>query len=265
MVAPRAARHFAAQRSIEAARAVTSHAVNTNHIARIASLVGEPARAAMLLELMDGRALTAHELAKAAHVSAPTASRHLALLVEAGLLHAEPRGRHRYHRLASIDVAKLLESIMQLAGETPARHAVVVGPRDAGLRQARMCYDHIAGRLGLAIADGLLAEGAIAFDGDSGHVTDRAATVLQRWGLPLDMQTPPPGRGRPYCRPCLDWSERRAHVAGKLGALICTHCLAQGWLIRKPDSRALTISGAGAARFRDLLGLEAWRRVTGPG
>lgn len=234
--------------------------MNTHHIARIASLVGEPARAAMLLELMDGRALTAHELARAAHVAAPTASRHLAQLVEAGLMHMEPRGRHRYHRLASAEVARLLESLMQLAGEVPARCTVVVGPRDAGLRQARMCYDHIAGRLGLAIADGLLAEQAIAFDGDSGHVTDRAGAVLQRWGLPLDPL--PPGRGRPYCRPCLDWSERRSHVAGTLGALICTHCLSQGWLIRKPDSRALTISGAGAARLRDLLGLQAWGRVT---
>lgn len=236
--------------------------MNTNHIARIASLVGEPARAAMLLELMDGRALTAHELAKAAHIAAPTASRHLAQLVEAGLLHMEPRGRHRYHRLASTEVARLLESIMQLAGETPARRTVVVGPRDASLRQARMCYDHIAGRLGLAIADGLLAEQAIAFDGESGHVTDRAGAVLQRWGLPLALQAQPPGRGRPYCRPCLDWSERRAHVAGKLGALICAHCLNQGWLTRKPDSRALTISGAGAAKFRDLLGLEAWGHIT---
>lgn len=234
--------------------------MNTNHIARIASLVGEPARAAMLLELMDGRSLTAHELAKAAHVAAPTASRHLAQLVEAGLLRMEPRGRHRYHRLASAEVARLLESLMQLAGEVPARRTVVVGPRDASLRQARMCYDHIAGRLGLAIADGLLAEQAIAFDGDNGHVTDRAGAVLQRWGLPLDPL--PPGRGRPYCRPCLDWSERRSHVAGTLGALICTHCLSQGWLIRKPDSRALTISGAGAARLRDLLGLQAWGRVT---
>lgn len=262
------AKHFAVQRSIEAIWCRNlCPAMNTNHIARIASLVGEPARAAMLLELMDGRSLTAHELAKAARVSAPTASRHLAQLVEAGLMHVEQRGRHRHHRLASGEVAKLLESIMQLAGEPLARRSVVVGPRDASLRMARMCYDHIAGQLGLAIADRLLAERAIAFDGDSGHVTDSAGPVLQRWGLALDPQAQAqgqaPGRGRPYCRPCLDWSERRSHVAGRLGAMICAHCLAQGWLIRKPDSRALTISGAGAARFRDLLGLEAWGRVTG--
>lgn len=238
--------------------------MNTNHIARIAALVGEPARAAMLIELMDGRALTAHELARAAHVAAPTASRHLAQLVEAGLLHVEPRGRHRYHRLASAEVARLLESIMQLAGQAPARPRVLVGPRDADLRQARLCYDHIAGRLGLAIADGLLAERAIAFDGDSGHVTDRAGAVLQRWGLALDAQAQAPGSRRPYCRPCLDWSERQSHVAGRLGAMLCAHCLAQGWLLRKPDSRALTISGAGAARLRDLLGLQAWQRVAAP-
>ncbi|HVR51549.1 MAG TPA: winged helix-turn-helix domain-containing protein [Pseudorhodoferax sp.] len=238
--------------------------MNTNHIARIAALVGEPARAAMLIELMDGRALTAHELARAAHVAAPTASRHLAQLVEAGLLQVEPRGRHRYHRLASAEVARLLESIMQLAGQAPARPRVRVGPRDADLRQARLCYDHLAGRLGLAIAEGLLAERAIAFDGDSGHVTDRAGAVLQRWGLALDAQAQAPGSRRPYCRPCLDWSERQSHVAGRLGAMLCAHCLAQGWLLRKPDSRALTISGAGAARLRDLLGLQAWQRVAAP-
>jgi DNA-binding transcriptional ArsR family regulator len=236
--------------------------MNTNQIARIASLLGEPARAAMLLQLMDGRWLTATELAGAASVSPQTASRHLAQLVAGGLLHVEQRGRHRYHRLASGEVAKVLESLMQIAGEVPLQRPVVPGPREPAMRMARMCYDHIAGRLGLAIAEGLQADQAIEFDGEAGLVTERAGPVLARWGLSLAPEQPPTRRARPYCRPCLDWSERKPHLAGRLGAMICAHCLDQGWLGRKAGNRALTISARGAARLRDLLGLEAWQRVT---
>ncbi|MCT9809984.1 ArsR family transcriptional regulator [Acidovorax sp. Be4] len=236
--------------------------MNTNHIARIASLVGEPTRAAMLLQLMDGRMLTATELARAGNVSPQTGSRHLAQMVESGLMCVEQRGRHRYHRLASGEVAKVLEGIMQIAGQRPAPRMVVTGPRDETMRMARICYDHIAGRLGLAIAESLLADRAIVFDGEAGLVTDRAAEVLGRWGLPLEAAQQQPTRGRPCCRPCLDWSERKAHLAGRLGAMICTHCLDQGWLTRKTGSRALAISAVGATTFRNLLGLEVWHRVT---
>lgn len=236
--------------------------MNTNHIARIASLVGEPARAAMLLQLMDGRLLTATELAKAGHVSPPTASRHLAQMVEAGLMCVEQRGRHRFHRLASGDVAKMLEGMMQIAGELPVQRRVAVGPRDDTMRRARLCYDHVAGRLGLAIAESLLVERAIEFDGEGGQVTDRLGNVLQRWGLALDAAPPSARSSRPYCRPCLDWSERKMHLAGRLGAMLCAHCLDKGWLTRAAGSRALTISPEGAKVFRDRLGLDAWRRVT---
>ena len=238
--------------------------MNTNHIARIASLVGEPARAAMLLQLMDGRLLTATELAKAGHVSPQTASRHLAQMVEAGLMCVEQRGRHRYHRLASREVAKMLEGMMQIAGEAPVQRRVIVGPRDDTVRMARLCYDHVAGRLGLAMAESLLAERAIEFDGEGegGHVTDRLGDALQRWGIALDTAPPLARSARPYCRPCLDWSERKMHLAGRLGAMLCAHCLDRGWLTRTAGSRALTISPEGAATFRDRLGLDAWRRVT---
>lgn len=236
--------------------------MNTNHIARIASLVGEPARAAMLLQLMDGRLLTATELARAGHVSPQTASRHLAQMVEAGIMGVEQRGRHRYHRLASGEVAKMLEGMMQIAGQVPVPRRVLVGPRDDTVRMARLCYDHVAGRLGLAMAESLLAERAVEFDGEGGHVTDRLGDVLQRWGLVLDATHPPARSSRPYCRPCLDWSERKMHLAGRLGAMLCAHCLDKGWLTRTTGSRALTISPEGAATFRDRLGLDAWRRVT---
>jgi DNA-binding transcriptional ArsR family regulator len=241
--------------------------MNTNQIAYIAGLVGEPARTAMLMALMDGRALTARELADAGHITAQTASRHLALLVEAGLLRLERQGRHRYHRLASADVARVLEGLMQLAVQQPAPQAaarrVVVGPRDAALRTARTCYDHIAGRLGIAITEHLLDEGAMAFDGDAGgHVTAQAAPVLQRLGIDTAAHVAGGGK-RPHCRPCLDWSERRMHVAGRLGAMICSHCLAEGWLLRRADSRALEITPGGAVALRNWLGHARWNAVAG--
>lgn len=240
--------------------------MNTNQIAHIAGLVGEPARTAMLVALMDGRALTARELADAGHITAQTASRHLALLVEAGLLRLERQGRHRYHRLASADVARVLEGLMQLAVQQPAPAAprpVVVGPRDAALRTARTCYDHIAGRLGVAITEHLLDEGAMAFDGDAGgHVTAQAAPVLQRLGLDGEASQGVAGSGkRPHCRPCLDWSERRMHVAGRLGAMICSHCRDQGWLLRRSDTRALEITPGGAVALRNWLGHARWGQV----
>jgi DNA-binding transcriptional ArsR family regulator len=238
--------------------------MNTNQITHIAGLVGEPARTAMLMALMDGRALTARELADAGHITAQTASRHLALLVEAGLLRLERQGRHRYHRLASADVARVLEGLMQLAVQqpAPAPRPVVVGPRDAALRTARTCYDHIAGRLGVAITEHLLEEGAMAFDGDAGgHVTEHAAPVLQRLGI--DAAAHPTGGGkRPHCRPCLDWSERRMHVAGRLGAMICSHCLQEGWLLRRTDGRALEITPGGAVALRNWLGHALWSQVS---
>lgn len=235
--------------------------MNTNQIARIAGLVGERARAAMLLELMDNRSLTAQELAKAGNVTAQTACKHLAQLVDGGLLTVEQRGRHRFHRLATADVAKLLESIMQLATKESAfaRRPVVTGPRDESMRMARTCYDHIAGRLGVAIAAHLIEEGAIEFEAESGRVTALAPTVLARWGISLDQTLQPTMRSaRTHCRPCLDWSERRLHLAGRLGTQLCQHCLDKGWLFRRGGTRALTVSPKGAVSFQGLLGRSAW-------
>ncbi len=253
--------------------------MNTNRIAHVAALVGEPARTAMLMALMDGRALTARELADAAHITPATASRHLGLLVEAALLHVARQGRHRYHRLASPEVARVLEGLMQLARPlepSAGPHRVAVGPRNAALRTARTCYDHLAGRLGVAITSHLLDEGAVVFDDDAavGHVTDRAVGVLQRLGIATDAMSAPKahagagavvsGAGRrPHCRPCLDWSERRMHLAGRLGALICNHCLDSGWLLRGEGTRALSITPRGAMALRDGLGHARWRDVVG--
>jgi len=232
--------------------------MNTNQIARIAGLVGEPARTGMLLALMDGRALTAHELATAGRVSAATASRHLGLMVEAGLLRVERQGRHRYHRLASADVARVLEGLMQLAAQSaPAAPSIVTGPRDAAMRLARTCYDHLAGGLAVAIAQRLVEDGAVRIEDDTAQVTPRAVPVLQRLGLEAKALAAPDGR-RPACRPCLDWGERRVHLAGRLGAMLCTHCLQQGWLLQKPATRALQLTPRGIGALRDWLGHERW-------
>ena len=167
--------------------------MNTNRIAHVAALVGEPARTCMLLALMDGRALTARELAEAARVSPATASRHLALLVEVGLLALDRQGRHRYHRLASPEVARLLEGLMQLAAPAPGTaRPVATGPRDAALRTARTCYDHLAGRLGVHCLDsGWLRRqpGARAL-----QFTPQGAAALRDWlGLARWQEVAEPG------------------------------------------------------------------------
>ena len=161
--------------------------VNTNQIAEIGSLVGEPARAAILGALLDGRALTAGELAYVAGITPQTASSHLARLAAAGLLAVEKQGRHRYHRLATAAVARMLEGIMQIAAgrAADAGRKLVVGPRDAAMRRARTCYDHFAGNLGVAITDALVTENMIEFDEEAGLVTARGIERLCRAGIDL--------------------------------------------------------------------------------
>jgi DNA-binding transcriptional ArsR family regulator len=239
--------------------------MNTNQVAHIASLMGEPARTAMLLALMDGRALTASELAGAGRVSPATASRHLGLLLEAGLLCVERQGRHRYHRLASADVASLLENLMQLtASAEDARPIVRTGPKEAALRTARTCFDHLAGRLGVAVADHLVDEGAVVLQGDARVLPGGALHAsLNRLGVVQGVTSLVGPSSRPLCRACLDWSERRPHVAGRLGALIAAHCLERGWLLCGAGSRALGISPSGALALRDWMGTARWREVTG--
>lgn len=232
--------------------------VNTNQIAEIGTLVGEPARAAILGALMDGRALTASELAGVAGITPQTASGHLARLTAAQLLAVEKQGRHRYHRLATPEVARMLEGIMQIASTSlrETRRNVVVGPRDAAMRKARTCYDHFAGRLGVAVSDGLIAQGVIEFGDDAGLVTEQGLDILQRIGIDLPGGAVKRARSsRPLCRPCLDWSERRPHVAGKLGAEICAHYLGKGFVRRIAGSRALDITPRGKKALRDMFGV----------
>jgi DNA-binding transcriptional ArsR family regulator len=225
--------------------------------AAIAALAGDPARAGMLHALMNGRALTASELAHVAGIAPQTASGHLARMTAIGLLTVEKQGRHRYYRLATSGVAHMLESIMQVASElAPARKRLVVGPRDAALRKARTCYDHLAGQLGVALADALVAAGHAELAGDGGIVTDTGVEFLARIGIDVNAMTGRYGRksGRVLCRPCLDWSERRPHLAGMVGATICAHSFDQGWIRRIDGTRAVMITPKGQRVFREEFG-----------
>jgi DNA-binding transcriptional ArsR family regulator len=231
-------------------------AMSTNaSFARIAALAGDPARAGMLHALMDGRALTASELARVAGITAQTASSHLARMVTVGLLSVEQQGRHRYHRLATPAVAQMMETIMQVAADLePPRPRLSVGPRDAALRAARTCYDHLAGELGVALADALVAGGYAEFARDGGIVTDAGIAFLGRIGIDGDVLLA--RRGRVLCRLCLDWSERRPHVAGMVGAALCAHSFTAGWIRRIDGTRAVAITPKGWRVFRDEFGAQ---------
>ena len=222
------------------------------NLVEVAALVGDTARATMLAALMGGQALTSSELAALAHVSRPTASGHLGKMVTARLLTVSRERRHRYYRIASPLVARMLESIGAVAAiETPARYR----PRsiqDDALRFARTCYDHLAGQLGVAIADALVTQGFIVLGEDGGEVTPAGAEFLTGFGVNLAMR---PGSRRVFYRACLDWSERRYHVAGLVGAEIWRRCVELGWVVRQRDSRAVGITTAGLRGLRDVLGV----------
>jgi DNA-binding transcriptional ArsR family regulator len=232
---------------------------STARFAEVAALAGDPARVGMLHALMDGRALTASELAKAAGVAPQTASGHLARMTAAGVVCVEKQGRHRYHRLATPSVARMLESIMHVAAELEAPgKPLSVGPRDLALRKARTCYDHFAGQLGVALADAMIEQGYVELTSDAGMLTDAGLDFLRRTGIdtaPL-LKRRTQRSGRVLCRPCLDWSERRMHIAGLLGATICSHSFDTGWTRRSPGSRAVVITPQGERIFRETFRAE---------
>jgi DNA-binding transcriptional ArsR family regulator len=232
---------------------MTSH----GHFAEIAALAGDPARAGMLHALLGGRALTASELASVAGVTPQTASGHLARLTAVDLVSVMKQGRHRYYQLASPAVAQMMEAIMEVAAyQQPQRKRLTVGPRDAALRTARICYDHLAGRLGVALADALVADGHAEFTKEGGLVTDSGLRFLSRIGVDAAAILSPSGRRsrRALCRPCLDWSERRIHLGGALGAAICRLSFDQGWIRRVDGSRAVTITPSGHQAYREHFG-----------
>ncbi len=220
------------------------------------ALVGEPARTAMLVTLMDGRALTAGELARVSGVAPATASGHLARLLDGGLVAVAAQGRHRYFRLASPAVARMIESMMGVAGVADAARRcrpVWSGPADQAMRRARVCYDHLAGEVAVQIADFLIRSGHLECTAETAIVTPEGIGFLERIGLDLDdgAASPAARRGaRALCRPCMDWSERRPHVAGTVGRSLFQLFLDRRWMRRTPASRAVTITASGA----DALG-----------
>ena len=218
--------------------------------ARIAALVGEPARASMLLALGDGCALPAGELAACAAVSAPTASGHLGAMREAGLLAVVQQGRHRYYRLASAQVAALLESLMLVAAQNPARAASSCV--DPLLQAGRTCYSHLAGRLGVALCDALQRRQCIRIEDDIARLTPDGIRVLGDFGLDAARL-----RRHPFAKTCIDWSERRHHLGGPVGIALYRRCLDLGWIRHQLDSRAVRLTKAGVAGFASFFGVVA--------
>ncbi len=236
-----------------------ANTVSGNTIAEVANLIGDAARANMLSALMSGQALTAGELARYAGVTPQTTSGHLGKLMQANLISVEKQGRHRYYRLASPEVAQAVHALMSLAATGPKRYHPV-GPKDKALRLARTCYDHMAGRLAVALADALVEKRYVVLCDGAGLVTEEGRRFFCDFGLELEKAT----RGkRPLCRTCLDWSERRPHLAGWLGAALLDRSLALGWVSRMSENRALRLTRSGETGFLRLFELSPdWRSPT---
>ena len=219
-------------------------------IAEIAALVGDPARAMMMSALLDGRALTASELAVAARVTPQTASTHLAKLTEAGLLSVARDGRHRHFRLASPTVCDMIDGIVAVALAKRPRHRPLTRQARA-LSAARICYDHLAGRLSVDLTDSFVAREYIVLHGEGAVITTAGTRFLTEFGVEL-----PAGRStRRLCRLCLDWTERRPHIAGALGAAITGRYFDLGWMERMNRSHAVVVTPAGRRGFRKIFGV----------
>lgn len=221
-------------------------------LAALASLLADETRAGFALALLDGRAWTAGELARHGRVAASTASGHLGKLVAGGLLAEERQGRHRYVRLADDRVAHLVEELAAYASPGPASRPRTLRESSAAhaMARGRTCYDHLAGRLGITVTEAMTARGLIAQD--SGFsLTGRGVDWFDGAGIPL-VRT---GR-RPLARGCLDWTERRPHLAGVSGARLCAHALESGWCVRIGSERAVKVTAEGERALHELLGIE---------
>jgi DNA-binding transcriptional ArsR family regulator len=215
------------------------------NITAIAALIGDHARAEVLTALMAGGALTATELAAVAGVTRQTISTHLAQLVDGGLLAVEAQGRHRYFRLADEDVARLLESLMGTAFRTGALR-VRSSPREPALRRARVCYDHLAGAIGVMVYENLARSGAFELHAGAHGLSCSGHARLRELGVDTSTLE---GRRRPACRTCLDWSERRHHLAGSVGDALLQRVLELGWASRVPGTRVLAFTPGGEANL----------------
>ena len=216
----------------------------------IAGLLGHPARSAMIDALMDGRALPAGDLARLAGVRASTASEHLGRLADGGLVTVTAQGRHRYFRISTTEVAVALEAFARICPPTPIRSLRTSAQAEA-LRHARTCYDHLAGMLGVAVMDAMRQRRWLAAADGGYRLTRAGGLALVDVGVDVAAAA---GRRRPFARPCIDWTERRPHLAGALGAALTTTMFDRGW-IRRRDGRGVAATGAGRIALRDVFGL----------
>lgn len=219
------------------------------NIARIASLLGDPARADALTALMTDRALTATELATTAGVTKQTMSAHLSKLLDAALVTVEKQGRHRYFRLANEDVASLLESLMGVAFRSGAVR-ILSSPREPALRKARICYDHLAGEVGVMIYEALIDHRALSMSKDGLRLTEFGDEWFERIGVNTRAAA---RQARTFCRPCMDWSERRFHLAGALGAALFSRFRELGWVKLEKTSRVVRFTSVGAQGLQRFL------------
>jgi DNA-binding transcriptional ArsR family regulator len=222
-------------------------------IAMVASLVGDPARANMLTGLMNGRALTATELAHEAGITPQTASSHLSKLEAGGLIEQEKQGRHRYYRLTDPDVAGVLEGLAGLAARA-GHMRVRTGPKDPALRRARICYDHLAGDLGVQMLDSMRKQKLVRQSKQTIELTSEGKRFMSK-ALQIEADTLAHPR-RPVCKACLDWSERRHHLAGTLGAAVMSRFTELNWAARDsaPGSRVVNFTRTGEKKFVALFG-----------
>ncbi len=218
-------------------------------IAYVAALIGDPARANMLTALMSGKALTVSELAEEAGVTVQTASSHLSKLETGGLLRPRKQGRHKYFSLASDEVAHVLEGLMGLAAGS-GHLRTRTGPKDAELRQARVCYNHLAGDMGTRMFDSMMAQGYLALQRDELRLTPSGAAFVRDLGIDLDVLN---GKKAPLCRECLDWSERRSHLAGGLGRALLSQFEDLSWAKRNQKTRVVSFSHEGVREFGRLF------------
>ena len=225
--------------------------LDENGLERFAKIIGDATRIRMLQLLMEGRALTAKELAYGARVEPATATQHLRRLQEGGLISVKVQGRHKYFKPASPQVAELMELLMVLA---PDREGRAVGPRvEEPLRRGRMCYDHLAGELGIGITEALVKQGVLRKEADAFALTRRGADWFAELGIDVEAAR---ALRRKFAATCLDWSERRDHLGGALGAALAERLVDLGWIARKRNSRAVSVTEAGRWKLAEEFRLE---------
>jgi DNA-binding transcriptional ArsR family regulator len=222
-----------------------------NQFSQIASLIGDPVRSKILWALLDGRAYTATELAVYTDTSAPNISMHLTKLVNAGLLSVEHQGRHRYYNYSRPDVPYAIEAIANLLPKEAAGSTKKVN--DKPIRFCRTCYDHLAGKVGVLLAEALINHHFIAYEGENFFVTEAGDTWFNSLGISVDDLKK---QKRAFARPCLDWSERKHHLAGSLGAALLNSMIADGWVRKEKGSRTMIVTSKGQQAFYEQFRID---------